>query len=103
MYGTDEKTCKARFVVQGHTDAEKSLLVHNSTTLQEGSIRTLISIAVILGMRLWTKDVSQVYLQYARQLIRNIYVRPTREFRLNSDQLLRLLKPLYGLSESGDY
>lgn len=33
----------------------------------------------------------------------NIYVRPTHEFRLNSDQLLRLLKPLYGLFESGDY
>lgn len=32
-----------------------------------------------------------------------VYVRPTKEFQLPSDQLLKLLKPIYGLSDSGDY
>ena len=31
--GTGEETCQARFFVEGHTDAEKFLLVHNSTIL----------------------------------------------------------------------
>lgn len=30
-----------------------------------------------------------------------IYVKPTEEFNLSKNQLLKLLKPLYGLSDSG--
>ena len=35
--------------------------------------------------------------------MREIYIRPTKEFRLNENQLLRLLKTLYGLTDAGDY
>lgn len=31
-FGTGKEACKARFAVQGHSDVEKSLLVHNTTT-----------------------------------------------------------------------
>lgn len=35
--------------------------------------------------------------------MREVYVKPAREFRLPEGALLRLLKPLYGLADSGDY
>ena len=100
---TQEEAYKARFVVQGHTDAEKNLLVHSSPNLKQSSIRLLLAQAATFGFQIWSQDVRQAYLQSAERLMREIYVRPTKEFKLSHDQLLRLLKPLYGLADSGDY
>lgn len=99
---TEEEVHKARFVVQGHTDL-KNLLVHHSTNLRQNSIRVLVAIAAIFGFGLWSQDVSQAYLQSADKLMRDVYVKPTKEFHLASNQLLKILKPLYGISDSGDY
>lgn len=100
---TEDELYKARFVVQGHTDIEKKMLVHNRTNLRQGSIRMLIAIAAVFGFRIWSQDVSQVYLQSTQNVMREVYVKPTRELNLSSDQLLGLLKPLCGLADSGEY
>lgn len=49
---TEREVFKARFVVQGHLDREKELLVHASTLVSQEAIKLLFSLATIFGFRL---------------------------------------------------
>jgi hypothetical protein len=46
--------------------------------------------------------VTQSYFQSAEPLIRDVYIKPSTEFELDASQVLKLLRPLYGLADSGD-
>ena len=100
---TKEKVAKARFVVQSHLDKDKNQFLHTGTNLRHHSVRLLTPLAAVFGFRRWSKDVTQAYLQLADQLMRDVYTRPAKEFRLNESQILPLLKPLYGLTDAGDH
>lgn len=43
--GTPYEKLKARLFVQGHVDAENSLLVHDSATIRQSSLSILLSLA----------------------------------------------------------
>eukprot|EP00171_Calliarthron_tuberculosum_P022791 IDg22791t1 len=100
---TDNPVFKARYVIHGHKDREKEELVHSSTTVQQSSTRLIVSLAAMFGFRLWSQDISQAYLQSASKLLRDVYLRPGQEFDIPAGHILKLLRPLYGLADSGDY
>lgn len=93
---------KSRFVAGAHINKIKNLMVHSSQTFQLISIRLLISLAAIHNFTVWIYDVKQAYLQSAHPLGGSTYIRgPLPESNISKDNLLKLLKPLYGISESG--
>lgn len=73
-FETDNHVHKALFVVQGHTDSGKDLLVHSTNTIRQHSVRLLVAIAAISQFMLWTQDVYQAYLQAGDGLKRNVYI-----------------------------
>ncbi len=104
--GTDKEIWKARFVVLGHKDKLKKLMVHDINVSKQYTIKLIIALAAIFGFRIFSTDVIQSYLQSLEKLSRNVLVKPTKEIvkelNLKPNELLLLLKPLYGLTESGD-
>jgi hypothetical protein len=57
-----------------------------------------------MGFKVWTQYVTQAYLQSAGILALDVYVdKPAPELELNADQALKLLRPLCGLADSGEF
>ena len=57
----------------------------------------------MFGFDVWSHDITQAYLQSDIPPQRNVFLRPPSELKFPKGQLLRLVKPLYGLADSGDY
>ena len=66
------------------------------------SVRMLTALATILGLRLANVDWKQSYTQSKSALLRKIYIRP-KEMQLTQQELVQVLLPIYGLTESGEY
>lgn len=96
----DKEVFRAPFVLGGHRDCEKPFIVHTSTILWHRSVRILIALAMIFGFDVWSSDVPHAHLQSAQNVKRNVFIRP-QMLELSADELLQIMKPLYGLTESG--
>jgi Reverse transcriptase (RNA-dependent DNA polymerase) len=100
---TSKEIYKARYVVQGFRNKKKTSPVHDASTSKPQSTKLLIGLAAIFGYRIFLTGVTQAYLQNAEPLMRDVNVKPSAEFELNADKVLKLLRPLYGIAYLGDY
>lgn len=92
----------ARFVIGGHHDKLKHLMVHSIHTLQPQSIRRILGLAVTFGFDIWTSVVIQAYLQSALPLARKLYLdSSTPDLDQRPDRFMKSARPLNGLCESG--
>lgn len=98
---TYNEISKALFVVQKHKDRGKEYLINTSKTGRMHKISPIITLHAICTFGVWNQDVTKAYIQRG-SLPLNVYVKRTPEHQLPIDQCLKLLKPLHGLSESGD-
>lgn len=64
------------------------------------NIKVLNSISVIYNLKVWNQDVHQAYIQ-AQDLEIDFYLIPDPLFVLPVHIVLKLLKPIYELTESG--
>lgn len=60
-----------------------------------------MTVAAIYYFEVWNKDLTQEYTR-KDNLSRDVYMKFTLEFQLPPEHYLKVLNPLYGLSESGD-
>jgi hypothetical protein len=91
--GTSKEIYKARYVVQGFRDKKKTSLVHDAYTSKQQSSKLLIGLAASFGYRIFSTDVTQGYLQSPKPSMRCVYIKPSTEFELNANQVLKLLRP----------
>jgi Reverse transcriptase (RNA-dependent DNA polymerase) len=95
--GSDRLKC--RLVPHGNRDEEKDTLRKDSSTAQSSVIRLFLAIAMRHKFSVASIDVVVTYLQ-SGPLPRRVFVRPPRGWA-KPGCLWRLLRPAYGLVESG--
>jgi len=91
---------KCRIVPHGNRDKEKDDIRSDSQTAQFPVIRSVLSISALFKLKLATLDISKAYMQ-SGDLSREIYMRPPDAFMTNRGELWKIIKPAYGLVESG--
>lgn len=105
--GSPKEQPKSRYVAQGYKDRDKRFVVHNLSTLRQRSTKMVVSTSAVRGYRLFAHDVNQSYLQSMENMTRDVYLQPRaadREyFGIGEDEVLQLVRPLYGICDAGDY
>eukprot|EP00170_Pyropia_yezoensis_P002385 contig_10001_g2389 len=105
--GSPEERPKSRCIAQGHKDREKRFVVHNLSTLRQRSTRMVMSTSAVRGFRIFAHDVNQSYVQSVEKMTRDVYLQPRaadREYYgIGEDEVLQLVRPLYGICDAGVY
>ncbi len=91
---------KCRIVPHGNKYDLKEEIRSDSSTAQLPIMRTFLSMAALHKLRIGTLEISKAYLQ-AGYLQRDIYMRPPTGFKSKPGEIWKILKPAYGLVESG--
>lgn len=99
--GASEKLkLKCRLVLHGNKDVDRDWIRKDSMTAQFPVIRIVLSISVFMNFGIVTLDVNKAYFQ-SRDLQRDAFVRPPRSWSAKPGMYWKLIKPAYGLPDSG--
>lgn len=81
---------------------EKENIVSDAATVATFSMRILLCV-VLMGWLMWMVDPTQAY-QHPEHFSRRMFARLPKELRYKlRGWLIRILKPVYGLKDSGSY
>lgn len=98
----DHMRRKSRLVAQNYSDEGASTIATKAPTVQRFSQRVALSIAASMkDLTMYTRDVTQAYVQSKTHLERPVYIHPPHELGMEKGTVLNVLKPLYGITESG--
>ena len=99
---------KSRLVIQAYNDAGKGVILTQSPTIQRASQRLILALAPSLvrrGIKLFSRDITQAYVQSTTFLNRLILSRIPAEIRhkFPENTIMVVRKPLYGIPEAGTH
>lgn len=93
---------KSRLIAQNYADEEAVAIASSAPTVQRFSQRVLMSIAAAFPeLRPFTRDITQAYVQAHTRLERLVFITAPSEMGLPEGYVLKVVKPLYGIPESG--
>lgn len=87
----------------GHRDSDRDVIIHNPTTINPLSLRIIVPVSSRNGWQMWKGDINQAFIQSHGQRNRSVFLHPPEDLGIPSTAMLKLSKPLYGLSDAGDY
>lgn len=108
-FSESDQYFKARLVILGHIDPDKPRIVNEAPTVLRSSIRMIVALAASFGFKLWSRDISQAFIQSDEPLHRTVFVRPPKgenvleQIGAPPNSILKAIKPQYGLPESPGY
>jgi hypothetical protein len=106
---TEKAFEKFRLVIQIFNDQNKILVLTQSSIIQRISQRLIICLAVTFSqsMKLYLRDITQIYVQSRSTLNRDFYVQSPPELiklmGISPECILKLVKPLYEVPETGNH
>ena len=95
---------KSRLIVQAYNDSIKHFVLTQSPTIQRVSQRLILCFAaIIFSTKLYLRNVIQTYVQFNTRLNRDFYIKAPYELasmlRVENGSIIKIMKPLYGVSE----
>ena len=99
---------KSRLVIQAYNDAGKGQILTQSPTIQRVSQRLIVALAPSLvrrGISLFSRDITQAYVQSTTLLNRQVLARVPKEIERDyaPNTIMIVRKPLYGIPEAGTH
>jgi hypothetical protein len=91
---------KFRLVIQAYNDQDKTLIFTQSSIIQRMSQRIILALAAIIKHNLYLRDITQTYVQSKTFLNREFFIRSSFELDLSEESILKVIKPLYDVSET---